>query len=229
MLEIKNLNFSYDKKTKALNDVNIKISSNESVALIGANGSGKTSLLITLTGLYKYEGEIYLDGKEIKKIKRKEIKNQIGIVFQNVDEQLFMPTVYEELKLSMYQKFKYVDNNLIDEYLNKFNILELKNKEPHHLSAGEKKKVALISVLIYEPKLLLLDEPTTDLDLKGCNELVKIINNLNLTKIISTHNYFFAEKCCKNAIILKKGKIYKEGTLSSIVKNEKLLQKALII
>lgn len=229
MLTIKELTFSYNNKENVLHNINLEIINNESVALIGANGSGKTSVLLTLTGLYKYKGGIYLNKTEIRDIKRKEIKNLIGIVFQNVDEQLFMPTVYEELRLSMQQKFNIVDEEKIDYCLKKFNLEELKYKEPHNLSAGEKKKVALLSVLIYEPKLLLLDEPTTDLDLKGCNELINIINSLNMTKIISTHNYFFAEKCCSTSIILKKGKVFFKGKTMKIVRDNQILKESNII
>lgn len=229
MLELKSLSFSYNGNETVLKNINFRINKYDSLALIGANGSGKTTLFLTLSGLYKYGGEIFLDKIELKDYKPKTLRKKIGMIFQNVEEQLFMPTVYDELKLSLVQHYGTVDDEKIDYYLKCFNIGHLKNKKIENLSAGEKKKTALVSILIYSPDILLLDEPTAFLDLKGCAELLRIINEQKITKIISTHNYHFAKECCNKALILKNGESFAFGESLDIINDSVLLKKAEII
>ncbi|MBP7652417.1 ABC transporter ATP-binding protein [Candidatus Dependentiae bacterium] len=231
MLEIKSLYFSYDKPENGyvLKNIDFAIDKEDSLALIGANGSGKTTLFLMLTGLYKFKGDIIIDKLNLKKYDEKVLRKKIGIIFQNADEQLFMPTVYDELKLSLAQHYGFLDESKIDYYLKCFNIESLKFRKIENLSAGEKKKVALVSILIYSPDILLLDEPTAFLDLKGCSELIRIINEQKITKIISTHNYFFAKECCNKALLLKKGEICAFDELDKIISDKELLSKAEII
>ncbi len=229
MLEINSLSFSYIKGEPVLSEISLKIDKYDSLALIGANGSGKTTLFLMLTGLYKFQGNIILNGGQLNLIEKKELRKKIGIVFQNADEQLFMPTVYEELELSLAQHFGVADEKKIDELLKIFNLEKIKYRKVEHLSAGEKKKTALASVLIYEPEILLLDEPTAFLDLKGCSELQRIINTLKITKIISTHNYLFAKDCCNKALLMKHGRAIAFDELSKVINNDLLLAEAEII
>ncbi|HPN31858.1 MAG TPA: ABC transporter ATP-binding protein [bacterium] len=229
MLELKSLSFSYDGCEAVLKNINFQINKYDSLALIGANGSGKTTLFLTLSGLYKYGGKIFLNKTELKDYKPKVLRKKIGMIFQNVEEQLFMPTVYDELKLSLVQHYGAADEEKINYYLQCFNIEHLKNRKIENLSAGEKKKTALVSILIYSPDILLLDEPTAFLDLKGCAELLRIINEQKITKIISTHNYHFAKECCGKTLILKKGETFAFGDTGNIINNADLLRNAEII
>ena len=229
MIKIDRLTFSYSRNEPALSDITVAFGENESTALIGANGSGKTTLLLMLTGMYRYQGVICYRDRDLRTIPARDWKTKIGVMFQNPDHQLFMPTVYDELKLSLIQRYGAADEDKITRMLERFGIGHLRRKAPHKLSTGEKKKVALSSVLIHEPEILLFDEPTANLDLKGVRELADTLNSLPMTKIIATHHYEFAGKCCSKGVVLKNGAAVVCKSLPEITGDKDLLERSGII
>jgi cobalt/nickel transport system ATP-binding protein len=229
MIKIENLSFSFDSAKNILKNINLEIEQHSSTALLGANGSGKTSLLFTIAGIYKFKGKIKFDGFSLKNGSKKELRDKIGVIFQNPDDQLFMPSVKEELSLTLLQKYNNVDQTKINKMLEKFQVGHLKESAPHQLSEGEKKKVALCSALIGNPEILILDEPTSHLDVRGKKEFIKTINSIEKTKIIATHDLPFARKCCERAVVLENGRITARGKFEEVISNEKQLKKAGLI
>ncbi len=229
MIKLENVTFAYSRTEPALTGVTAVFEENASTALIGANGSGKTTLLLMLTGMYRYRGTIFYRGHDLRSMPSREWKKKIGVMFQNPDHQLFMPTVDEELKLSMVQRYGDWDDRKIVRMLERFGIGHLRHKAPHKLSTGEKKKVALSSVLIHEPEILLFDEPTANLDLKGIRELAEILNSFPMTKIIATHHYEFAEKCCSAGLVLQNGLVAAQKPLPEITGDADLLERCGVI
>ncbi len=226
MIRINNLNFSFKKGERVLKDLNFEVDENTSTAILGPNGSGKTSLLFVIAGIYKFAGSININGLSVENNPEEKIRDHLGVVFQNPGEQLFMPTVREELELTLLQKYNRVDGEKVESYLEKFSLDELSQSPPHRLSEGEKKKVALASALIGEPEILLMDEPTSHLDIPGRKKILKLINSVQRTKLIATHDLSFAEKCCDRALILRNGKILERGKFKRLTSDRKLLKRA---
>ncbi|MHC1635346.1 MAG: energy-coupling factor ABC transporter ATP-binding protein [Candidatus Methanospirareceae archaeon] len=176
-----------------LEDVTVSVEEGEIVTVLGPNGAGKTTLFLNLVGILRGEGEIKLFGKKIEDYSRKELVKTIGMVFQNPDDQLFMPTVFDDVAFGLInigiEKEEVVRK--VNKVLAKFGLEEYKGRYPHHLSFGEKKKIAIASVICAEPKILLLDEPTANLDPVSREELMGVIRDLNddgTTILIATHD-----------------------------------------
>ncbi len=224
MIELKKVNLFFNPGKHVLKDIELTIQAGCSTALLGANGSGKTSLLWVIAGIYKYKGEIIFRNQGRLNGGSKELRDKTGVVFQNPDEQLFMPTVREELALTLLQKHDRVDEALIGEIMERFGIVELADRAPHKLSEGEKKKVALSAALVAKPELLILDEPTSDLDLPGKKEFLKLINSLEQTRLVATHDLEFARNCCDRGVILESGRVVAEGKFEELIDNRRLLE-----
>ena len=203
MLEVKNIKYSYNKDYQALKGVSLKVEEGEMVALLGKNGAGKSTLFLHLNGIYEPdEGQVFIDGEELKYDKKSLLKfrQKVGIVFQNPDDQIFAPTVEEDvafgplnLDLPMEEVQKRVTESLARVGMSGF-----EKKAPHHLSGGQKKRVAIAGILAMKPKIMVLDEPTAGLDPQGVTDLSILLKELNdegITIIISTHevNLVFAQ------------------------------------
>ncbi|MBV8896637.1 MAG: ABC transporter ATP-binding protein [Acidobacteriaceae bacterium] len=219
LVEIHNLSYSHPDGTKALADINLTLAEGENLVLLGPNGSGKTTLLLQLNGTLTGSGEVTVAGLSVTKQNLTEIRRRVGIVFQESDEQLFMPTVLEDvmfgpLNLGLTHT---VAEQRAREALAAVGIeTELLGRAPFHLSAGEKRRVALAGVLVMEPQLLLLDEPTTALDPPGQRALLKLLNSFPQTKIIATHDVHFASAISRRAVFLERGRIVGDGPLKEI-------------
>lgn len=212
MIELSHVHYSYEGHT-ALKDINIKIERGESISLLGANGSGKSTLLKLLNGLISPDSGTYtFDGEEISKKKLKDVvfaksfHQKIGFVFQNSDTQLFCADVYDEIAFGPRQMG--MDEKAVEERVNDcLDLLKLqsfRNRQPYHLSGGEKKKVAIACVLAMNPEVLILDEPMNGLDPRSERWLVSFLNGLNRagkTLIISTHNLELVQEISKRAIL----------------------------
>lgn len=212
MIELSHVHYSYEGHT-ALKDINIKIERGESISLLGANGSGKSTLLKLLNGLISPDNGTYtFDGEEISKKKLKDVvfakafHQKIGFVFQNSDTQLFCADVYDEIAFGPRQMG--MDEKAVEERVNDcLDLLKLqnfRNRQPYHLSGGEKKKVAIACVLAMNPEVLILDEPMNGLDPRSERWLVSFLNGLNRagkTLIISTHNLELVQEISKRAIL----------------------------
>ena len=219
LLEVRNLSYSHPDGTQALVDVSLDLEYGETLALFGPNGSGKTTFLLQLNGTLKGSGEIRVAGISMTKKNLPEIRKQVGIVFQEADEQLFMPTVLEDvmfgpLNLGWSQQ---TAEKLSREALRAVGILpELFSRPPFHLSSGEKRRVALAGVLVMEPQLLLLDEPTTSLDPPGQRVLLQLLKTLPQAKIVATHDVHFAAALSSRAAFLDRGRIVAHGTAKEL-------------
>ncbi len=250
---VKNFSYSYRNANsagdlaptfkKVLSGINIEIRKNEKLTIIGPNGAGKSTLLLNIAGLMDEadgqrldeSGSISIFGKEINKKNIFEIREKIGFVFQNPDDQLFSTSVYEDVSFGMINMLKRrrdpraEDSNYIDSVVKKcLDAVNLAGKEseiPHFLSFGEKKMCALATVLSYEPEIFILDEPSSNLDPRNRNDFLKLIKSLGKTVIVSTHDMDLAYEFSDRSIILNKGSMVYDGSTKEILRNRDFLQR----
>lgn len=218
IITIKNLNFSYPDGHHVLTDVNLEIRKGEIFGIIGPTGAGKSTLLQHLNGILKGEGEIVVDGLKIEKKNDMKIKQRVGIVFQNPDDQLFCPTVNEDIAFGLFNlgfKAGEIDEKVHD-ILEKMGLSHLSALSSHHLSFGEKKRVALATTLVMNPQVIALDEPFANLDYKSLLTVIEIIETLPLTRIIISQDILLALSLCQRIAILANGKIIKVGMSEEI-------------
>lgn len=219
LIEVRDLRFQYEDGTQALDGINFTLNAGETVALFGANGSGKTTFVLQLNGILRGQGSISVCGKPVTKENLSTVRSKIGMVFQDSDEQLFMPTVLEDVA------FGPLNQGLPPEQaiekaklaLEQAGMAHALSKAPYHLSAGEKRKVALAGVLAMEPEILVLDEPTTFLDPPGQRNLLHLLRELPQAKLIVTHNTRFATALAKRAVFFERGKLVADGPIEEIV------------
>jgi len=215
VLKLQNVTVVYPDKTKAIDSVSLSLTENESVALIGENGAGKTTLLLAMVGILEpASGDIEINGLRLTKKSVNEIRKQIGLVFQNPDDQLFTPRIYDDVAFGCRNMGLPEDEvqKRVDETLSRLNIGHLRERSPIKLSAGEKRMAAIAAVLAMNPSVLILDEPTAFLDPKAKRALSATLNALQHPKIVATHDITFAAEVCNRVIALKNGKIAADGT-----------------
>lgn len=226
MIEIKNLTVVYPDGTKAVDDVSLSIQSGERVALVGANGAGKTSLLLALVGvLPAASGAVSADGLELSKKTLNDIRRKVGMVFQNPDDQLFMPMIFDDVAFGPrnYGLGEEETARRVDSTLDMLGISHLKNRSSLKLSGGEKRMAAIATVLTMEPSAMLFDEPTAFLDPKARRGLIGVLKKLGQSQVIATHDLTFAEEVCSRTILLKHGRIYADGDPKILFRDEKLM------
>lgn len=231
MIELKDIDYFYEDY-KVLDGISLKIAKGEKLSLLGCNGSGKSTLLRILAGLYfAKSGDYFFEGKKIdKKGIDKEFRKKVAILFQNPESMIFNPTVKDEIAFSLREfGFSNVDEKT-EEIATKFGIKDLLFKNPLHLSGGEKQKVMLASVLVYEPEILLLDEPTASMDPKTSGWFIDLILELKKTVFIATHDLSLAYETSDRAVVIDENhqKLY-DGDIEELYKNLDLLQKANLI
>lgn len=231
VIETKNLNYVYSTGTTALKNIDLTIQEGEKVAIVGPNGAGKTTLLLNLNGVFeKNSGKLKIFEKNIENLDREEIIKHLGIVFQDPDDQLFMPTVYDDvafgptnLDLDRGEVEKRVEKSL-----SRMGISDLSDKSPQNLSYGEKKKASIAAALSLEPQVLLLDEPTAELDPQSRSELIGKVQELNgkegLTTVIATHDINAIPEIADRVYVLNR-EIVAEGSPREIFTNKNLLKK----
>jgi len=218
LIEVRNLYFQYGDGTQALEGVNFTLYPGETVALLGPNGSGKTTFVLQLNGVLSGEGSITVCGLPLTKETLTRVRAKIGMVFQDSDEQLFMPTVLDDvafgpLNQGMGEREAIAKAKLA---LEQASLAQVWNKAPYHLSAGEKRRVALAGVLAMEPEILILDEPTTFLDPPAERNLLQLLRDLPQAKLIVTHNVRLAASLASRAVFFEKGKLVASGSVSEI-------------
>jgi cobalt/nickel transport system ATP-binding protein len=226
MIKLQDVTVIYPDKTKAIDNVSFTLNDNESIALIGENGAGKTSLLLAIVGILESaNGVIEADGIQLTKKNVNEIRRQIGLVFQNPDDQLFMPLIYDDIAFGC-RNFGLPENEIkkrVDETLEQLSISHLHGRSSLKLSAGEKRISAIAAVLVMNPSVLMLDEPTAFLDPKAKRTLAETLNKLPHPKIIATHDMEFAAKVCNRVIVLKNGQIAAEGNIALLHDKELMI------
>ena len=225
-VEVSNLKHVYPDGTIALQDVSFLIHHGESVAIIGANGAGKSTLVQHLNGyLSATSGMIVIGDALLTRENLPEIRRVVGVVFHDADDQLFMPTVAEDVAfgpLNMGLATAEVESRVM-EALQLVGAAALRNKPPYHLSAGEKKRVAIASVLSMLPHILVLDEPTHGLDPQGRRQLIMLLQAFHHTRIITSHDLDMVLELCQRTIVLHEGRVMADGPTLDIFRNEKLL------
>lgn len=222
LIEVRNLRFRYPDGVAALQGVDFRLAPGETVALFGANGSGKTTFLLHLVGLLRGEGEIRVCGRTLTKQKETVafVRGKVGVLFQDSDDQLFMPTVAEDVAfgpLNMGLDVEEVDRR-VAEALARVGMEALGERAPHHLSAGQKRRVALAGVLAMNPEIILLDEPGTYLDPPARNGLVEMLASLGQAKIMVTHDVALARALASRAVFFDQGRIAAEGAVEEIAR-----------
>jgi cobalt/nickel transport system ATP-binding protein len=227
IVELKDVRFCYPDGTEALKGVSFKIFHGESVGITGANGAGKTTLLLNLNGhLLPTGGEISIGDIPLTKKMRQEIRKKVGFVFQNPDDQLFMPTVYEDVAFGPINLG--LTPGKVDERVRKalemVGCIHLMPRPPHRLSEGQKRAVAIASVMAMNPDILVMDEPASNLDPKSRRQLINLLKSFRHTKIIASHDLDMILDVCERCLIIKDGKIVADGPSEEILSNEKLLE-----
>ena len=227
IVHVKNLQHVYPDETVALRDVSFLIHHGESVGIIGANGAGKSTLLLHLIGyLSATSGEIVIGDDRLSKETLPEIRRTVGMVFQDPEDQLFMPTVFDDVAfgpLNMGLTHDEIEAR-VTEALERVDAVELREKPPYHLSGGEKKRVAIATVLSMLPEILVLDEPTNGLDPQARRQLIALLQAFHHTRIVTSHDLDMILELCDRTIVLHEGKVMADGPTLEIFNNDDLLK-----
>jgi cobalt transport protein ATP-binding subunit len=224
MIKIEDLHYTYPNGVKALNGVSLEVKEGESIGIIGPNASGKSTLLLHLNGILQGEGKVRVFGLEPKKENLKKIRSRIGMVFQDPDDQLFSPTVFDDVAfgpVNMGLRKEEVARR-VEEALDDVGMAGSEKKSPQHLSLGEKKRVSVATVLSMRPDLLVLDEPTSNLDPRARGETIALLKRMDKTKIIATHDLQMVGELCARIAVMHKGKIVADR--KEILKDRDLLR-----
>ena len=227
MIEFRHVDFSYEKDRPVLRDLSFCIEKGESVGLIGANGAGKSTVMKLLLGLLApSSGEILVDGIRVEKKTLPEIRRKLGFVLQNSDNQMFMPTVYEDMIFAPlnYGLSREEAEKRVDAVLRKLGLEELKHRHNHRISGGEKRMAAIATILAMEPEAVLMDEPSSALDPCNRRRVINIIRELKQTKLITSHDLDMILDTCERVILLSGGRIAADGRAEEILRDRKLLE-----
>lgn len=225
IIEINQLSFHYPDGKLALNEISLKVMPGEKIALVGANGAGKSTLLLHLNGIFEGSGQILINGMEVKKNNLGQIRALVGVVFQNPDDQLFSPTVFDDVAYGpIYQGLdKETVQGKVDQALADVHMTEFADRNPYHLSGGEKKRIAIATVLSMQPQILVFDEPTAGLDPRARRELIELLHELPQTMLIATHDLGLVEFLTPRTVMLNQGRIVADGPTAAILGDEGLL------
>ena len=226
MIEFQNVSFSYDGERPVVENLSFTIENGESVGLIGANGAGKSTIMKLLLGLLSGQGQILVDGLTVNKQNLPTIRQKIGFVLQDSDNQMFMPTVYEDMIFGPrnYGLSKEETERRVDAVLNRLGLVELKHRYNHKISGGEKRMAAIATILTMEPETILMDEPSTALDPVNRRTVINTINTLPQTKLIASHDLDMILDTCQRVILLSRGKIVADGPAERILRDQALLE-----
>ncbi|MDD1696363.1 MAG: ATP-binding cassette domain-containing protein [Methanoregula sp.] len=231
LIETRDLCYSYPHSVRALEGINFIAPRNARIAVIGSNGAGKSTLFKHFNGIFKpTSGSVLIRGEPITKANIREVRKFVGIVFQNADDQIFSPTVEQDVAFGPTNLGldKETVHHRVHEALKIVGIEELADRVPHHLSGGEKKRVAIAGVIAMEPEVLVLDEPTAGLDPQGVHDLIGFINSLSkkygMTVIFSTHDVSLVAEVADYIYVMNKGRFVAEGTVEQIFMQPDMLK-----
>jgi cobalt/nickel transport system ATP-binding protein len=217
--------FSYGDGRLALAGVDLRVQHGERVAVLGPNGAGKTTLMLHLNGLLRGEGHLRVAGIDVHGPQMRELRARVGLVFQDPDDQLFMPTVSEDVAFG--PRNLGLDERQVCERvslaLGAVGMLGSEDRPPHALSMGQRRRVAIASVLAMEPSLLVLDEPSANLDPRARRELLAVLDEIERTLVVVTHDLPFALQLCERAVVLSAGRIVADGPCADLLADEALL------
>lgn len=226
MIQVGELRFAYPDGTEALRGISFQIGSGESVAIVGANGAGKSTLLQHLNGYLKPSGgQIRVGGIPVDSGTVRQIRRMVGVVFQDPDDQLFMPTVFEDVAFGPLNHGASPDEAgcRAGAALERVGMAHLKDRPPHKLSAGEKRAVAIATVLALSPDVLVMDEPSSNLDPRGRRRLIEMLAGFEHTKIIASHDLELVVEICPRIILLDGGMVVADGPTEQLLSDESLM------
>jgi energy-coupling factor transporter ATP-binding protein EcfA2 len=230
-LELRDLRYVYHDGSEALRGIDLRVEDGECVGLIGPNGAGKSTLLLHLNGILPEEQPpdripaVHVFGRPVAPPHLPDIRREVGLLFQDPDDQLFCPTVYEDVAFGPEQLGlgALEVRRLVIEALARVGLPGFEGRAPHHLSGGEKRRVCLAGVLACQPRLLVLDEPTSNLDPRGRRELKALLRDLPVTKIVATHDLELVVELCTRAVLVDAGKVVAEGRPVELLDDEPLM------
>jgi cobalt/nickel transport system ATP-binding protein len=226
VLEVEGLAFAYPDGHQALHCVDFMVREGERVALLGPNGAGKTTLVLHLNGIHQPgTGAVHVGGLPVTKANLREIRRRVGIVFQDPDDQLFMPTVRDDVAFGPANLgFRGDDlDKRVMAALDAVGMSEFADRPPHHLSFGQRRRVAAATVLAMEPDILVLDEPSSNLDPAARREFGDIVRSLALTTFMVTHDLPYALELCERALVMNDGRIVADGPTREILSDRELM------
>jgi cobalt/nickel transport system ATP-binding protein len=229
VIEVTDLRYRYHDGTDALRGVSFRVDADECVALLGPNGSGKSTLLLHLNGILPdkpaADGAVRILGRPVTLENLESVRRQVGLLFQDPDDQLFCPTVQEDVAFGPQQLGldEAEVQRRVREALAQVGLADFGRRATHHLSHGEKRRLCLAGVLACEPTILVLDEPTSDLDPRGRREFKALLRQIPATKLIATHDLEWVVELCSRAIVLDRGQVMADGPVSELLNNEELM------
>jgi cobalt transport protein ATP-binding subunit len=233
-LEVRGLCFSYADGSEALRGIDLRVEEGECVGLIGPNGAGKSTLLLHLNGILpelgagrrpREEPAVFVLGQAVTADNLPAVRRAVGLVFQDPDDQLFCPTVHEDVAFGP-EQFGLAPaevRRVVAEALAMVGLEGFETRSPHHLSVGEKRRVCLAGILACAPRILVLDEPTSNLDPRGRRELKALLGRLPATKIIATHDLELVVELCSRAVVVDGGKVVASGAPAELLADEPLM------
>ena len=226
VISIQDLSYRYPDGTPALDNVSLHIHRGERVALLGPNGAGKTTLVLHMNGIHMPQtGSVAVSGITLGPSSVMEARRRVGVVFQDPDDQLFMTTVRKDVEFGP-RNLGLEGSDLevrVDAALDAVGVADLADRPPNHLSFGQKRRVAIAGVLAMEPDIIVLDEPTANLDPASRSELTGLLDALDVTQLIVTHDLLYANEVCDRGVILDSGRVVADSDLTPMLRDEELL------
>ena len=228
-IEVNDLRYTFPDGTEALCGVSLRVEDRECVGLIGPNGSGKSTLLLHLNGILPEHPDggnaVLVNGVSVTAKNLPAVRRSVGLLFQDPDDQLFCPTVYEDVAFGPLQFGMRQDETraAVAEALHRVGLDRFEHRSPHHLSGGEKQRVCLAGILVCQPRVLALDEPTSNLDPRGKRELKTLLKSIPVAKIIASHDLELVVELCSRVIVLDGGKVAADGPTVDLLSNEELM------
>jgi cobalt/nickel transport system ATP-binding protein len=224
---IRDLSFSYPDGHSALRGVNLTIARGEKTAIVGPNGAGKSTLMLHLNGILRGQGQVEIVGRALSDGHRKEVRALVGLVFQNPDDQLFSPTVFEDVAFGpLYMGLPEDEvRRRVEEALAQVRMSGLEDRMPHRLSLGERKRIAIASVLSMKPAILAVDEPSLGLDPRARRSLINLLRELPQTIVAATHDMRLVRDLFPRTVVLDEGRVVADGPTEAILADAPLLEK----
>ncbi len=225
IIRVDNLSFCYPDGQQALTDISLTIHQGGTVALVGPNGAGKSTLLLHLNGILRSNGVVKVFGRTVDDKNLKWLRSKVGLVFQNPDDQLFSPTVFDDIAFGPINigHSEAEVRESVTRALDGVGMTGYEQRSPHHLSVGEKKRIAIATVLAMNPEILVIDEPTANLDPGSKWSLIGLLERLPMTKIVASHDLELVQALCQRTIILDQGKVIVDGATEHILADIPLL------
>ncbi len=226
VIEIKNLNYFYPDGTEALCNISLDVFEGESIGIIGSNGAGKSTLLLHLNGILRGNSYIRIWDLEVNDKNLTQIRSKVGLVFQDPDNQLFMPTVFDDVAFGPINMVlpKNDVELFVEEALKEVDMLRVIRRPSHHLSFGEKKRVSIATVLSMKPQILVLDEPSSNLDPGSRRDLIALLEGFKITRIIASHDIEMIKEVCTRCIVLNRGRVVANGKCSEMLMDERFYE-----